>query len=224
MKLTAIIAAAGKGKRFNNGADKVFLPVNGIPIILMSLRVLLEIDEIDEIIIALNKENFAKAKEYLHFDKVSFIEGGEERVFSVQNAVFKANNDLVLIHDAVRPLIKKSFVEMIINSLDNDSDGVIPVLPVKPTIKENGDDGFVKRTIPRKNLVEAQTPQLFRKSILLKAYMNNFYTVSATDEAMLAENVGGHIKTVAGLEENIKVTTPFDLFIISKIIEQWKLE
>jgi 2-C-methyl-D-erythritol 4-phosphate cytidylyltransferase len=224
MKISAIIAAAGKGKRFNDGTDKAFLSINGTPIILMSLEVLLSVPDIDEIIIALNRENIARANEYLRFDKVSFVEGGDERVLSVQNAVFRAKNDFVLIHDAARPIIKKSFVESIINAFDDDVNGVIPVIPVKSTIKEKDDSGFILRTIPRQSLVEVQTPQFFRKDILLRAYMSNTFDFRATDEATLVESVGGRIKTVPGIEENIKVTTPFDFFVIAKIIEQWKKE
>ncbi|MGB9694844.1 MAG: 2-C-methyl-D-erythritol 4-phosphate cytidylyltransferase [Caldisericaceae bacterium] len=224
MKISAIIAAAGKGKRFNGGTDKVFLPINGTPLILMSLEVLLSVPEIDEVVIALNRNNMALANEYLRFDKVSFVEGGEERLLSVQNAVFKSRNDFVLIHDAARPLITKSFVESIISGLSDDSDGVIPVVSVKSTIKEKDEEGFVRKTIPRRNLVEVQTPQFFRKDILLKAYQSEYFNLNATDESSIVEDAGGKVKTIKGIEENIKVTTPFDYFMVDKIIEQWKKE
>lgn len=224
MKISAIIAAAGRGKRFNNGTDKAFLSINGTPIILMSLQVLLSIPDIDEIIITLNRENIGKAEEHLRFKGVSFEEGGNERVLSVRNAIFKSKNDFVLIHDAARPLINKSFVESIIRAFDDNIDGVIPVIPVRSTIKEKDNNDFIRKTIPRESLVEVQTPQFLRKDMLLKAYMSDTFDSSATDEAALLESIGGRIKAVVGLEENIKVTTAFDFFLIGKILEQWRKE
>ncbi len=224
MKITAIITAAGMGKRFNGGTDKAFLKINGEPLILMSLDVFRDIPQIDEIIVTLNENNMANGKKYLNFEGVvRIVKGGDKRADSVKTAVFESKNDFVLIHDAVRPLIKKDFVLKIITALDNASDGVIPVVAVKYTMKEKDDNGFVRKTIPRGNLVEVQTPQFFRKESLIQAY-KKISLAGITDEAMLIESIGGRVKTVEGLVENIKITTPFDFFIISKIIEQWKKE
>jgi 2-C-methyl-D-erythritol 4-phosphate cytidylyltransferase len=220
MEISGIIVGAGKSRRFG-GYDKVFLKIKESPVINYSLEKFLENSLIKEVIVVLNGENLSKMNEFVNFKKVKVVKGGETRAESVMEGVKAAKYEFVLIHDAVRPLITGNFINSIISSYSSDIDGIIPGIDVKYTIKEKDEENFVKRTIPRSLLVEIQTPQFFKKSSLENAY-KRFSLEDITDEAMLVEKSGGKIKIVKGLEENIKITTPFDLFFIEGVLEKRK--
>ncbi len=218
MNVSVVVVAAGKGKRLG-GVDKAFVKLKGKPILLYSVEKFLSVPEISEIVIVVNSQNEPKAKALLKNSKIKFAKGGKTRAESVRNGVEKTSGEFVMIHDAARPFITKNLILELIEEI-KFYDAVIPVLPVKPTIKEV-EDGFVKRTLPREKLFTVQTPQVFKKEKLLKAY-ESVPLEGATDEAMLIERLGGTVKAVKGIEENIKVTTPFDLILLKSIMEKWK--
>lgn len=220
MDISAIIVGAGKSKRFG-GTDKVFIEINGIPVLYYSLEKFLKNHLIKEIIVVLNEENLEKIKSFADIEKIKIVKGGATRAESVRAGVNAASYDLVLIHDAVRPIISKDFIQSIILSFDDNVDGVVPGIDVKYTIKERGDHNFVSRTIPRDRLVEIQTPQLFKKSLLQGAY-DKLPLNGITDEAMLVEMLGGKVRIINGLEENIKITTFLDFFIAEEVLRKWK--
>ena len=218
MNVSVVIVAAGKGKRLG-GVDKAFIKIKGKPILFYSVEKFLSVPEVSEIVVVVNSQNESKARAFLKNSGIRFATGGETRAESVRNGVNKTSGEFVMIHDAVRPFITKSLILKLIEEIKS-SDAVIPVLPVKPTIKEV-ENGFVKRTLPREKLFTVQTPQIFKKEKLLKAY-KLVPIEGATDEAMLVERIGGTVKTVRGIEENIKITTPFDLILLKSIMEKWK--
>ncbi len=220
MEISGIIVGAGKSMRFGN-SDKVFYKINNVPVIFYSLEKFLKNPLLKEVIVVLNGDNLKKGREFINLRKIKVIKGGETRAESVMEGVKTARYAFVLIHDAVRPLITDDFIQSIISEYDDSLDGVIPGLDVRYTIKEKDKRGFVKRTLPRHLLVEVQTPQLFKKSSLLKAY-KKLPLDSKTDEAMLIEECGGKVKIVKGLEENIKITTPLDLFYVKGALKQRK--
>jgi 2-C-methyl-D-erythritol 4-phosphate cytidylyltransferase len=220
MDISAIIVGAGKSKRFG-GTDKVFIEINGIPVLYYSLEKFLKNHLIKEIIVVLNEENLEKIKSFADIEKIKIVKGGETRAESVRAGVNAASYDLVLIHDAVRPIISKDFIQLIILSFDDNVDGVVPGIDVKYTIKERDDHNFVSRTISRDRLVEIQTPQLFKKSLLKGAY-DKLSLNGITDEAMLVEMLGGKVKIINGLEENIKITTSLDFFLAEEVLRKWK--
>ncbi|MEA3346664.1 MAG: 2-C-methyl-D-erythritol 4-phosphate cytidylyltransferase, partial [Candidatus Auribacterota bacterium] len=117
----------------------------------------------------------------------------------------------VLIHDGVRPLIRRSLVEKVIEGVQQN-DGVVPALKIIPTVKETGKNGYVTKTLVRENLVEVQTPQAFRYGIIKEAYKHvmerNIYI---TDDSAAVEMVGGRVKIVEGDYRNRKVTFPEDI-------------
>ena len=217
MDISVILVAAGRGKRLG-GVDKAFVKIKGREVILYSLNVFLSMSSVKEIIVVLNDSNINKARTLIKNEKVSFVLGGKTRAESVKNGVMASHFPFVMVHDAARPFIRKEFVERIVSSM-GDADAVIPVLKVKPTVKYV-EDGFVKETLNREKLVFVQTPQFFKKDALINAY-KKVPLSGITDESMLIEKAGGRVKVTEGIEENLKITTPFDLIVLESIIKKW---
>jgi 2-C-methyl-D-erythritol 4-phosphate cytidylyltransferase/2-C-methyl-D-erythritol 4-phosphate cytidylyltransferase/2-C-methyl-D-erythritol 2,4-cyclodiphosphate synthase len=150
--------------------------------------------------------------------------GGSERQYSIANGLKLVPNDseIVLVHDAARPLITLETIEKVIDAAEKFG-GAIAAVPEKNTIKIIDSEGFVKSTPPRADLVAVQTPQGFRKEILLKAYeqaaIDNFL---GTDDASLVERIGGKIKIVQSDYKNIKITTPEDVEIAETFLRSEK--
>jgi len=213
--IIAIVPSAGIGRRF--GKEKVFIPLMGEPLIYWSINVLHQIDEIVEIIPVLREEQqkeWIKIVEEGEFKKIKKIaSGGKERQESVYNALMMIDltDSFVMIHDGARPLVSKELLKRIINAMDEEIDGVIPVIPVKDTIKEIN-NGIVVRTLKRDALVSVQTPQLFRFKTLKNAYIK-YKEEFFTDDASVVEKYGGKIKVIPGEYKNIKITTPEDIII-----------
>lgn len=220
-KITAILTAAGTGTRFSSsGKPKQFLPLNGRPVILYPMIIFQKNPNIDEIIIASNQEHF----ELIHglalnsnIRKLTkLVVGGRTRFESVRNAFLqveqRGSDDIVLIHDAVRPNIDSYFIDRLIIEM-NDYDGIIPGLKVSDTIKR-GKKGFVTETVSRDDLWNVQTPQLFKYKVLQKAYTACRKKEDFTDESAMVEQVGFKVKITEGRKDNIKITTPEDTRIL----------
>jgi len=220
--VSVIIVAAGRGKRIGS-LDKSFVNLNGKPVISYSFNCLSQYKFVREIIVVLNNKNIKEGKTLLMSDKLTVVLGGDTRAESVQNGVLKAKEEFVLIHDAARPFITKELVDRIFAGMTIGVDAVIPAIPVKSTVKFIDENFFVEKTVDRKRLVIVQTPQLFRKKALLDAYHKS-NLAGITDEAMLIEKMGGKVKTVNGLEENLKITTPFDLILMEGEAKTWNKE
>jgi 2-C-methyl-D-erythritol 4-phosphate cytidylyltransferase len=144
------------------------------------------------------------------------VEGGSTRAGSVRRglAMVPANADIIVIHDAARPLATPQLFERVTEAVRAGADGAIPAISVVDTIKRVA-DGLVTETVDRSSLVAVQTPQAFRASVLRKAHAGN---PEATDDAGLVEAVGGTVVVVAGEERNRKITTPDDLLILSALV------
>lgn len=244
-KVTAIVPAAGLGRRFGPGTNKPFQILKGKPLIVWSLETLESVKEIEEIIPVIKKGDREKGvavfKEH-NLSKVKKIApGGKERQDSVYNGIklIEDRDNIVLIHDGARPFIDKDLVEKAIEELLISStphlakegkkglkgfDGVVLGVPVKDTIKEVN-EGFVKKTLQRDVLWAIQTPQVFLCSSLAtafeKAIREGFYS---TDDAALVEKYGGKIRVIMGSYRNMKITTPEDLataeYFLSRINEK----
>jgi len=220
MEVSAVIVASGKSTR-TNGIDKNFFKIKGNFVVEYSIEVFEAIDEIKEIILVLNDNNFKFGEDLVRkYKKLKLTKGGEFRAQSVKNGVEVSKFDYILVHDGARPLIKESLVKSILNELKN-YECVIPVIPVRQTIKEV-ENGFVKKTLDRTKLFEVQTPEGFFKKTLLDLYSKVDISEEIFDESILFENVGLKVKAVTGLFENIKITTPFDIFLVEVLLTQWK--
>jgi 2-C-methyl-D-erythritol 4-phosphate cytidylyltransferase len=225
--VTAIVPAAGKGRRMCSRRGKQFLELRGKPIIVHTLERLQESPDVDAIVIAADAANVAVVRElvrrYVLTKVVRVVRGGKVRQISVWNCLkvlVSTPPNLVLIHDAVRPFFTQKDIHVVLVAADRDSAAVFAVSP-KETIKLSVDGRTVHDTLNRDTLWIAQTPQAFRFDLLYRAFQRararNF---TGTDDASLAERLGVKVRLVKGRYENIKITTPEDLEIARVILRQ----
>jgi len=212
-KVSAIIVAAGKGRRF--GVPKQFVLLCGKPVLDWCLETIEAEEKISEIVLVVNKD-VPKEKYFRRYGKISsVVNGGERRQDSVISGFKKLDSkktDIVLVHDGVRPLVQAALIEQII-SVTEQKGAAIPLIPVEDTIKKvEGQE--VLFTLERNSLFRVQTPQGFFYDILKaglnKAMKENYY---CTDEASLVERAGYKIYAVPGDYKNIKITNPDDIKI-----------
>lgn len=221
MKVVAVIAAAGAGRRL--GRKKALLGFSGKPLIYYCLNTLNSHRLIGGIIIAAASSDLKKIERLVRsygFKKViSVVKGGAARRDSVRNALkhLPSGCGLVLVHDAARPFVDNRTITALIKQASL-SKAAIAAVRVKSTIKRVNTDRIVRATIDRDELVEAQTPQVFEKDLILKAYKDHGRR-RATDDAALVERSGGKVTIVEGSYFNIKITTPEDLVFAEAILK-----
>ncbi len=226
-KVTALIPAAGMGRRMGRALAKQFLPLGDKPMLAHTLLSFQRASEIDEIIPILSQEDMESCLrdviEQYHITKVkTLVVGGKERQDSVMNGLQKLEKDasIVLVHDGVRPFVTH---EMIKESIDLARKGqcVVVGVPLKDTVKQVDDKLMVRNTLERSRLWAIQTPQTFPVKILKRAYEEACkHNVSGTDDAMLVERSGGKVHVIMGSYENIKITTPEDLILAEEILKR----
>ncbi len=222
---SAIVLAAGKGKRMESNVNKVYMNLLGKKTIVRTLEPFQESPLIDEIILVVNENDITycgfEVIDRSIFTKVTkIVAGGAERQESVYNGLKEASEKarLVLIHDGARPLVTEEIIERsILGALEYGA--VSTGMPVKDTIKIINQEGFVCSTPERNTLWAVQTPQVFKREIILEAHKRaKEFEVQATDDAMLVEKMGYRLKLIEGSYENIKITTPEDVVIARAII------
>ena len=236
MKVVVIIPAAGLGTRMapvpsamdakakKPHPSKQFTELAGTPILIHTLRKFAAVPEVSEIWIALRENEITGFRERLEKEgqdilqkKVELVEGGEHRQQSVEHAidaVKAAPDDIVLVHDAVRPFVTSEIIREVIEAAKKYG-AAIAGLPAVDTVKQverTAEGALIKATIPRAGVVLAQTPQGFRYEIIKKVFdeaaADGFM---GTDEASLAERSGHEVAVVMGSPRNIKITTPSDM-------------
>jgi 2-C-methyl-D-erythritol 4-phosphate cytidylyltransferase len=233
MKVFVIVPAAGLGTRMASPAavkarkrapSKQFKELDGVPILVHTLRKFVAAPEVYEIVVALRKNEIAGfrtqlEKQYAEIlnKRLQMVEGGERRQNSVANAlaaVAADPEDIVLVHDAVRPLVTPEIIAEVIAAAGKHG-AAIAGLPAVDTVKQverTAEGALIKATIPRASVVMAQTPQGFRYDILKKAFdgaaADGFV---GTDEASLIERAGLPVAVVMGSPRNIKITAPADM-------------
>ena len=239
MKVTVIIPAAGLGTRMasvgKRAATKQFAELQGKPILMRTLLKFAQHPRISEIYVALRKEEIdlfrarlqREAPEVFAKNPV-LLEGGEHRQHSVANAlaaISAAADDIVLVHDAVRPFVTDQIIDEVIEAAQKHG-AAIAAVPAVDTVKQverTSEGALIKATIPREKIVMAQTPQGFRYSVLKKAFdeatADGFI---GTDEASLVERSGHPVAVVMGSPRNIKITTPADLPLAEFYLEQFR--
>jgi 2-C-methyl-D-erythritol 4-phosphate cytidylyltransferase len=221
----AIIPAAGLGLRMGGAVRKQFLPIGGLPLLVHSLRVFQSSPVIDAVIVAVPEEDLdycrRKIVEPHGFTKVTqIVAGGRERQDSVRHALAGVDESvhLVVIHDAVRPFVTGAMVGQVVEAASADGAAII-ALPMRDTVKQVGGDHRIERTIDRRPLWLAQTPQAFRRDWLVEAHRKaQAEGLAATDDAFLLEWMGHPVRVVEGSGENIKVTRPEDLIMGEAIL------
>jgi len=222
--LSAIILAAGAGRRLKASVPKPLVEIRGRPAIIYSLEPFNKHPDIDEIILvtsAQNKAAIAKAIKSYSFKKIKALcLGGRRRQDSVYEGLkaVSPGSNWVIIHDSARPFINSKLITKVISAAKKTGAAILGI-PVKATIKSVQEDFLVDKTVDRGNLWEAQTPQAFKKELILKAY-NKYFQENFTDDASLVEKLGERVKIVQGSYENIKITTRVDLLFAGLIAER----
>lgn len=211
-----VIVCAGKGRRL--GVDKATLKLSGKPLFYHSYSLFRKIKSIKQIIIVLRKEHIVLAKSSIKDKRVLCIKGGEERKDSVLNGLYALNKEInyVLVHDGARPFTSRKVIMKVIKELKKFP-AVICGVKSKDTLKSSSGN-FVKKTLNRKNIFLIQTPQGFKKEILLKAY-DKLKGRNIFDDAQIIESAGGRVRIVEGSFSNIKITYPQDLFFARAILK-----
>ncbi len=228
ISVSALIAAAGQGKRMNSDINKQYLKLVDKPILAHTLEAFLQCDMIDEIILVVGQEEMGLCQEEV-IDKYGFdqkpikiVSGGKERQESIFNglkAVAK-ETEIVVTHDGARPFITVDIIERsIVGAHDNGAVGV--GVPVKDTIKVVDEDTNIVDTPERSKLWQIQTPQTFVYDLLKEAHLhaqNDDFL--GTDDSVLVEKIGHKVKMIKGSYENIKITTPEDIFFGEAILKK----
>ncbi|WP_226647368.1 2-C-methyl-D-erythritol 4-phosphate cytidylyltransferase [Mesobacillus subterraneus] len=227
MPYQVIIPAAGQGKRMGAGKNKLLLTLEGVPILIHTLRVFEADAECTGIILAISPNDEQQFKSLLNeygIHKVSsLVNGGKERQDSVYNGLKAVHSldGIVLVHDAARPFIKMETIHKLVEAASKDG-GAIVAVPVKDTIKK-AMDGTVAETVERSSLWAVQTPQAFRASVLLEAHNKAMREqFIGTDESSLVERIPHPVSIIEGDYDNIKLTTPEDLYFAEAILRKRK--
>ncbi len=227
--VTVVFPAAGQGSRMNLGMNKVFLELAGKPMLIRTLMKFSECPCVDKLVVVVAQDEFALVDHVLravpHLKPYVVTVGGSERQYSIYNGlgVMDPDTDIVLVHDAARPFVSIETVEKVIAAA-REYGAAVAAVPEKNTIKVVNQDGIVKLTPDRAQLWEVQTPQGFRKEILLEAYEKaNHDGFLGTDDASLVERLGRPVKIVNSDYRNIKITTPEDLLIVEAFMRDGRL-
>ncbi len=226
----AIIPAAGSGSRLGGKLPKQFLPLAGIPIIFHTLLRFEICQDIDAIAIALPISDLVEMGDAISeraFHKpFHLVPGGKERSDSILNAleaIAGLSPEIVVVHDAVRPFISTTDISAVINRAKEIGAAVLGI-PAIDTIKEV-ENGLITRTLDRRKIYRAQTPQAFRYELLLKANRqaraDHVPSEWMTDDSLLVERLGAPIAIVEGSPDNFKITTPEDFKLAEKMISSF---
>jgi 2-C-methyl-D-erythritol 4-phosphate cytidylyltransferase len=213
----ALILAAGRGERLGAGRPKALAELAGRPLVQWSVEALRGVPAIERIVVALPAGGEAPAG-------TIGVPGGAVRSESVRLALAAAGDggplELVLVHDAARPLLTRELVERVLAAaLAEGVDGAIAAAPVTDTVKRVGEGRAVLETLARANLWAVQTPQVFRRGALERALeVSQEVLAQATDDAWLVERAGGRVVVVEAPRENLKVTTPLDLALAELLV------
>lgn len=231
-RVTAILPAAGLGTRMGAETPKQFLALDGVPLLLFTLRrlaacqaitdfiIATRAEEIDALTASVSRENFGRP--------VRVVRGGDSRQDSVASALahVPADADLVLVHDAVRPLVTVNQIERVITEAAACGAAILGI-PAMDTVKEvkraslPNDVALITATIPRERVVLAQTPQVFRAALLIQAFAQARQDgVTASDEAGLVERSGHDVHVVVGSDRNLKITRPGDMELAEFYLRQ----
>jgi 2-C-methyl-D-erythritol 4-phosphate cytidylyltransferase len=233
MYISAIVLAAGFGLRMKSNVTKPLIKINSQPILIYSLKILSNHNQIRDIVLVVNSKNsqrvFSLVEKYRIKKIKAIVSGGRFRQYSVMEGLKALDNrtDLVLIHDAVRPFINSDMVSSLIREAKRSGAAIVGV-PVKVTIKQTRSHKpqatskvIVEKTLDRNNLWEVQTPQVFQKKLIIQAY-KRFGNTHVTDDANLVEKMGRKVRVLPGSYNNIKITTSEDLVIAEAIAKSLK--
>lgn len=218
MTVGAVLAAGGRGERFGAAVPKALVPLAGEPLVVHAWRALRD-GGVSEVVVAAPAEQVPTISELLPQARV--VAGGMTRTASVRRALdaLPDDVDVVLVHDAARALAPAALVTRVADAVAAGADAVVPVVAVADTVKEVDDGGRVVRTLDRSVLRAVQTPQGFRRDVLVRAH-ESAGDIDVSDDAGLVERIGVQVTTVPGSGEAMKVTTRSDLLVAESFLQQ----
>tara|TARA_B100001758_G_C18263142_1_gene532180 strand:- start:167 stop:844 length:678 start_codon:yes stop_codon:yes gene_type:complete len=218
MKHTIILTAGGIGKRMGGKIPKQFLKINDTPILIYNLKNIYKFNNNFEIIITLPEEWVSYWKDLLKENDIDInhkiVNGGKERYHSIKNAINQSSGDTIAVHDGVRPLVSHDTLNRIYGAA-NKHHAIAPYIPINESIREK--KGLKNRSKNREEVVIIQTPQCFKREVLIEAYKKPFKK-TFTDDATLVESNGASIFLIEGNQENIKITSPKDIAVAEAIM------
>lgn len=224
--VAALVPAAGRGERLGAGAPKALRTLGGVPLLVHAVRALAAARSVSLVVVAAPPDDVADVRALLADHEVgaevSVVAGGATRQRSVRLALaaLPPEVDVVLVHDAARPLVPVELVERVAGAVRAGAPAVVPALPVADTVKRVDADGGVVETLDRSALRAVQTPQGFARSVLESAHAaaETEGTDDVTDDAGLVERAGVRVLVVPGAEEALKVTRPLDLLLAEAVL------
>lgn len=225
-EFSVIVVGAGKGDRFGGGENKIFAKIDEQPLFLKAAQLFCNREDVCETILVVSKSDMDEVKtKYgpnLGFMGVRLVEGGAERCDSVRNAlaVVSAEAKFVAVHDAVRVCVAEPWIDAIFEAA-RGVEGIVPVTPVTSTLKRVSTEGVIEETVSRASLSMAQTPQVFRRDVIVGAYekLSPEDAAAMTDDAQVVAQAGHAVMTTEGDARNIKITTKDDLALAKVILK-----
>jgi 2-C-methyl-D-erythritol 4-phosphate cytidylyltransferase len=220
--VAAVVPAAGRGERLGPGTPKALRMLGAVPLLAHAVRGLAEARLVDLVVVAAPPDGVGEVKAalagYESSAAVRVVEGGPTRQQSVRAALDSLPDevDVVLVHDAARPLAPVELVDAVVSAVHRGAEAVVPVVPVADTVKRVDASDVVVETLDRSALRAVQTPQGFRRAVLTRAHAGG--AADATDDAGLVERLGVPVRTVPGSEEAFKVTRPLDLVLAETVL------
>lgn len=232
IRIAVIVPAAGMGTRMGAGTPKQFLELDGVPIVIFTLRRLATSPLLTEFWIAARQEDVEVLAGRVAEEKldrpVRVVAGGESRQESVGRALSQISSEVefIVVHDAVRPFVTREMVDRVVAEARSSGAAIVGI-PAMDTVKEvkrtsrPGDIALITATIPRERVVLAQTPQAFASPLLREAFARaELDGMVASDEAALVESLGRTVHVVLGSERNLKITRPSDMELARFYLEQ----
>lgn len=226
-KFSVIVPGAGSGKRFTAAGgltasgNKIFQRIKDQPVVIRTLEAFSTRDDVCQVQLVISADDMDQVKEKyggnLGFMGVRLTEGGATRAESVRNALANIDDDaeFICVHDAARPCVSQLWIDAVFDEAEKTGAAIL-AYPVHGTLKKVSEAKVIDETVSRGGLWQAQTPQVFRKDVLVKAYAGDIEGV--TDEAQLVERTGHPVSVVMGDPRNIKITTPSDLSLAAAVI------
>lgn len=217
----AILVAAGDGERLGQDCPKAFVELGGEALLVHAARALLAASSVNELVVVVGAGHTERADLLLRLAGVpatyAVVAGGATRSESVRLGLgVDTRAEVVVVHDAARPLVSAALVDACVAALVEPWAGVAPALAVVDTLKQVDGDGAVLGTVDRDGLWAVQTPQVFARQTLIAAHARG--SIPATDDLALVEATGGRVHVVPGEATNLKVTYPADLAVAAALL------
>lgn len=228
---TAIVLAAGEGRRLDGGAPKTYLPIAGRPLLLRTLDRMLSASSVEAVVVVVAAEHKARCESLLRSDRALrdrrwlLQTGGATRQESARRGLEQVGSDaaIVIIHDAARPFVSADLIDRCVEAAA-EKQAVVVGLPVRDTIKSVSPARWIQSTPERSTLWEIQTPQVFKRELIIDAHERAAREgAQVTDDAMVVERIGTPVYVLEGERTNFKITVPEDVWLAETLIREGRL-